>query len=614
MHSYRALVEKLEAIQRGDTLVEAIKLKDVIAQIAGTEQDDKARFAKLAQIATANQLPGLYDPVSGQFISTDGSASSTADKEVDKKLAYLGLIPQGAGTSTWLGKTFGTTGDKYDADLRSQSGAAISDQDLEEKQLAQLKDLAGMITKFQTMKTKGAPAATPAATPAPATVAANAISAATPKPGELGSGTFGMNEGSMFASSLIESFGYKTEGVTASDASTLGQVASSVAAKTGAATMGKMASKIVPFAGAAFGAYDAYDRAKKGDYVGAGLAGLSGALSLIPGVGWIPALGLDMVNVGRDLSGASARPGTAPAGQGAKAGPKDPKVAHIQNKILAIDPNALPKFGADGRMGAETRAAMQKYNVVGESLAQSIASLRDRLAIIETAEDGGEQFTADTGTEQPMMFQKDGKNYALIKGKDGEPDQLVDQEGNLIDGSKPELPVIGKATISESLNENWLTSLFSKFATGAAKAGKTFAQGVKSPMATPLPNAGLAKNVKFKGPSTAFKAGQAAGRNPLKTAAGVAAAGLAGGAAMGMGGSDSSTAPIGQGAKISAGGANNAAADKTAADAKAAEDKALAELKAQIEASIKDLSTTAKSSEVKNGLAPLVDQWTKASV
>jgi hypothetical protein len=594
MYSYRALVEKLEAIQRGDTLAEAIKLKDVITLIAGTEQDDPARFAKLAQIATTNQLPGLYDPVSSQYVSADGSVASTASKEVDSKLAYMGLIPQGAGTSTWLGKAVGTTGDKYDADLRSRSGNAISAQDLEEKQLSQLGDLAQMIAKFQTMKSPVA-----VATPVPTGVAT-----AKPLPAAM--------EG-MFARSLVESFGYQLEAT----ASIPGQAAAGVAGYGAAKGIGKVLGKAIPGVGLAFGVSDAYSRAKAGDYIGAGLAGLSGALSLIPGIGWIPALGLDAINVGRDLAGGGDTQSSdeVDSGQGAKSSaPGDSKVLAIQKQILAKDPAGLPRFGADGMMGPETQAAMQKYNIVGESLASSIASLRNRLAMIETASDGADQFTTDDGSATPMMFQKDGKNYALIKGADGEPDQLVDQEGNLIDGSRTDLPIIGKATISESLNESWLSSLFSKFATGAAKASRRFTAGVTNPRqyTTAAGKSAIKPGTPGAG---AFKAGQAVGQNPGKTAMRIGAAGVAAGAA--MGGSPDNAA--GQSAKQSASdkaasdkaASDKAASDKAASD-KAASDKALAELRAQIDAIIKELSTT-RSPEVKKGLQPLITQWSSVS-
>ena len=48
---------------------------------------------------------------------------------------------------------------------------------------------------------------------------------------------------------------------------------------------GKVAGKLIPGVGLAMGAVDAYDRAKKGDYVGAALSGAAGVTSLIPGIG-----------------------------------------------------------------------------------------------------------------------------------------------------------------------------------------------------------------------------------------------------------------------------------------------------------------------------------------
>ena len=41
----------------------------------------------------------------------------------------------------------------------------------------------------------------------------------------------------------------------------------------------------------------------------------------------------------------------------------DTKVKALQDRILAKDPNALPKYGADGKMGSETRAAMAKLGI-----------------------------------------------------------------------------------------------------------------------------------------------------------------------------------------------------------------------------------------------------------
>lgn len=72
---------------------------------------------------------------------------------------------------------------------------------------------------------------------------------------------------------------------------------------------------------------------------------------------------------------------------------------------------------------------------------------------------------------------------------------------------------------------------------------KNFGKGVKSPNVTPLPNVGQATNVKFKGPSTAFKAGQATGRNPQVAAGTVAGAGAG---AYGLSGDNDKKTPTDQ--------------------------------------------------------------------
>jgi len=181
-----------------------------------------------------------------------------------------------------------------------------------------------------------------------------------------------INYKSGIAQSLVESFGYEVreehtdEGFGAAATKVLGRAA--------------------PGVGAVLGAQGAYDSYKKGDYLGAALNGLSGAFSLVPGVGWIPALGLGAWQAGRELSGATDKydnpenkvdPKTGkPAAQSGQptpppgAGPVDPKVKELQQRILAKDPNALPKYGADGRMGTETQAAMQRLKIQETTMPQ----------------------------------------------------------------------------------------------------------------------------------------------------------------------------------------------------------------------------------------------------
>ena len=61
-----------------------------------------------------------------------------------------------------------------------------------------------------------------------------------------------------------------------------------------------IAKKAIPGVGLALGATDAYDRAKKGDYTGAAIAGASGLAALVPGIGTAAAIGLDAANLARD--------------------------------------------------------------------------------------------------------------------------------------------------------------------------------------------------------------------------------------------------------------------------------------------------------------------------
>lgn len=83
-------------------------------------------------------------------------------------------------------------------------------------------------------------------------------------------------------------------------------------------TLGFIGRKVVPFAGLAIGAKFAYDRAKEGDYTGAGLELTSGIASLIPGFGTLASIAIDAFILGRDIS-------------------KTSKVVTDQQKKLAID-------------------------------------------------------------------------------------------------------------------------------------------------------------------------------------------------------------------------------------------------------------------------------------
>jgi len=172
-----------------------------------------------------------------------------------------------------------------------------------------------------------------------------------------------------------------------------------------AAVAGKGIGRFIPGVGAALGAYDAYGRAKQGDWAGAGLSALGGAASLIPGIGTAASLGIagaqalrDKQRTGSYLPGddeiaagvakdAAAQPTATAAATPTPPG-ADPKILALQKQLIAKG----AKITADGKMGPATQTAMKQFpgaavaeqtkgNDMSES--QRIAELRDRLAQIE---------------------------------------------------------------------------------------------------------------------------------------------------------------------------------------------------------------------------------------
>lgn len=85
--------------------------------------------------------------------------------------------------------------------------------------------------------------------------------------------------------------------------------ATKAGAKTGGVALAKggakMAGKAIPFLGLGLGAMGAYDRAKNGDYTGAGLEALSGVASFVPVVGTGAALAIQGGLMARDYKNAS---------------------------------------------------------------------------------------------------------------------------------------------------------------------------------------------------------------------------------------------------------------------------------------------------------------------
>jgi hypothetical protein len=295
-----------------------------------------------------------------------------------------------------------------------------------------------------------------------------------------------------------------------------------------AAVAGKGIARFIPGVGAALGAYDAYGRAKQGDWAGAGLSALGGAASLIPGVGTAASLGIagaqalrDKQRTGSYLPGddeiagavakdAAAQPtatAAAPAATPTPAG-ADPKVLALQKQLIAKG----AKITADGKMGPATQAAIKQFpgTAVAEhnkgndmSESQRIAELMSRLTQIE---------------------------------------------------SQPQIADEGIADLAK----------------GAWQGVKNMGSAFKAGVADPAGAKALAPAATKAGEKAALSTGAAVARNPGKVAAGAAAAGAAGMAALGGAAATKPTtpgAPKAPGAPAAPAQTPNAGADPADVDA-----------------------------------------------
>lgn len=127
---YKSLVESF-----GYTpIMEEVSLDTIMAAV-GQEKDEQKRAATLNDIAWKENLPGLYDPVSGNYVRKQSmpagrgnpryNIAATASKGDDEVLSSKGLVPDNASTSTAIGRMFrGDDKGQYDQDVRSRSQAA----------------------------------------------------------------------------------------------------------------------------------------------------------------------------------------------------------------------------------------------------------------------------------------------------------------------------------------------------------------------------------------------------------------------------------------------------------------------------------------------------------
>ena len=114
-------------------------------------------------------------------------------------------------------------------------------------------------------------------------------------------------------------------------------------------------------------------------------------------------LGADWKEKAEKTAAQSTKPVVKPTG--------DPKVIALQNKLIA----AGAKIKADGVMGPATQAAMKQFPMVKESLAETMASLRDRLELIEREH---RDYTDVTVDEDRIKAATELGGKAIEKGRD----------------------------------------------------------------------------------------------------------------------------------------------------------------------------------------------------
>jgi peptidoglycan hydrolase-like protein with peptidoglycan-binding domain len=309
------------------------------------------------------------------------------------------------------------------------------------------------------------------------------------------------------------------------------QATAQVAAKVGAKGMGKIVSKMLPGVGLLVGTYDAIRRAKEGDWLGAGLAGASAALSLVPGIGGFAAMGLDAANIGRDIKAGKFKnldSDVAPELQGSTGSQGDTKLKQLQ-KMIGANP--------DGIMGPETKSKLQAwqqqqgikadglpgpetYGKAGisesqQTVAEGIRSLQERLQLIES------KAIIRESLEQTYYF--DGNFF--IYNSLGE--QVTDLTTISVINEAYENGEITLAEVSPGILSKLNPFAFmGGLRRGAGTVAKSGEQGSKA-VARLANRVGGAKGA-------GLKSGAAIARNPIKTAA--AASAIGGGLGYGLSG------------------------------------------------------------------------------
>lgn len=162
-----------------------------------------------------------------------------------------------------------------------------------------------------------------------------------------------------------------------------------------AAVASKGIGRFIPGVGAALGAYDAYGRAKQGDWAGAGLSAAGGLASLIPGVGTAASLGIagaqalrDKQRTGSYMPGEDEIASAVAKDTAQPAAAAKPVAAPAMTKDQIIAFQKANGLTPDGVVGPKTQAALNAQKTKGTAMSetQKIAELRDRLAQLEQSQ------------------------------------------------------------------------------------------------------------------------------------------------------------------------------------------------------------------------------------
>jgi len=237
---FRELVGKLDNIERGGrkAINEALTMADVEAAVAG-KKDEQERAAILNDLAWKEKLPGLYDPVSKMFVRKQSMptgmggqgyaiSQSSPRSSDDEALAKLGLIPQGASTSTGLGRFMqgklglGGSSAEKDAQLAQQSQGVQAGQASDRQVAATIAKAKDLIQKIKTefpIYAASRPSGSSAPAEAPAGQGAKPSSGTGIVPKDGGPGLkflpprqlASVDFSGKIARSLVESFGYLFE-------------------------------------------------------------------------------------------------------------------------------------------------------------------------------------------------------------------------------------------------------------------------------------------------------------------------------------------------------------------------------------------------------------------